>query len=117
MRVGSSVPLAPRRVAVGMPRTEHGLWEVFFTVSEYAICPAPADPGISANVPPRSVPSHGLAPATDPVVTVLVDVTVRVFVIVTVLVPLPRQPAAVSPMVARTSPAAARRPTRRGRRR
>jgi len=58
-----------------------------------------------------------LAPLTDPVVvTVSVEVTVWVCVTVTVFVLLPRQPAAVSPTTARTSPAPARRPATRGRR-
>jgi hypothetical protein len=52
---------------------------LFFTTSVYAIWPAPALFGITANVPARSVPWHGFAFATEPVV-----VTVFVVVIVNV---------------------------------
>ena len=113
--VGSAVPLAPRSVPFGIPRTVHALAEVFLTVSAYAIWPAPALFGITANVAARSVPRQGLADFTDPVV-VTVSVEVIVCVCVTVFVALPRQPAAVSPTAVRTSPAPARRPATRGRR-
>ena len=65
--VGSAVPLAPRSVPFGIPRTVHALAEVFLTVSAYAIWPAPALFGIMANVAARSVPRQGLADFTDPV--------------------------------------------------
>src|SRR5690348_14467133 len=116
MFVGSSVPFAPSSVPFGTPWTEQGPEELFFTVSVYAICPAPALFGIKANVPARSVPWQGFAFATDPVVvTVLVEVIVTVCVTVTVFLLLPRQPPAVSPRTVRTSPAPARRPATRGR--
>ena len=77
--VGRAVPLAPRSVPFGIPRTVHALAEVFLTVSAYAIWPAPALFGITANVAARSVPRQGLADFTDPVVvTVSVEVIVCV---------------------------------------
>ena len=116
-RVGSGVPFAPSSVPFGIPRTEHALGELFLTVSAYAICPAPALFGIWANVAERSVPWQGLPDVTEPVVvTVWVDTIVCVRPTVTVFVPEPRQPAAVSPTMARASPAPARRPARCARR-
>src|SRR6476659_3032035 len=107
--VSRAVPLAVSSVPFGIPWTVHAPAVVFLTVSAYAIWPAPALFGITANVASRSVPRQGLADFTDPVV-VTVWVIVCVWVTVTVFVALPRQPAAVSPTAVRTSPAPARRP-------
>jgi hypothetical protein len=79
MCVGSGVPLTPTNVPCGIPWREHGAWAVFFTVSVYPIWPAPALPGIRVKTAARSLPAHGFAEATDPVV-VTVWVVVRVVV-------------------------------------
>lgn len=79
MWVGKTAPVAPSRVPFGIPRREHALGDVFFSVSAYTIWPAPALPGTRLKAPASCPPVQGLADAADPVV-------VTVFVLVTVFV-------------------------------